>query len=893
MTEDFNLDPASLEDKQPIMAKLGRNDFSLTKLGQIECGNCGEKFVNNGSKTLSQIISHFKDNGHKLININDKKNSTKIGELKCCQCNENNIFKLVISFSGEEEEIINDFRNYIYCKNHLLKGYQVLSILDILDLDDIINRKLNKVKLTYETKDEYYTIYKPLVIADMIYTKKVYDTKTEFDIELLVTKSENYYFRIPEDFNEINFSLGTVLHFSENQEKNKIDEEEEEEEEFQNIQFLASVVNITPSEDNKEDKECFYDIWVLPINKHVTSLKGHTGKYKLKEGFCTIPYQRMLEALDLFVNDDEEENNIYDRPISLYLTRRIMGDFPTNDQINKDKDGTIQEKLKDYLRIENDALNHILFKETNPKLVKSIDEFGGLDESQIEALKKIFTNTLNIIQGPPGTGKTFLASFIIYNIFKFKKEKEDKILICAPSNSATDNLASNLIKLNSITGSNMKILRIYSKSRECIEKDNELDKISLHKLLEEKLDKGDDDALEPSKKVKEENIKNIVEDADIVITTCSTSWDDRIKSFNFPFVLIDEATQCCEIEALISIVHGCRHLTLIGDQKQLGPVILHPKANYSGMNISLFERILKLYPDLLIMLNIQYRMNNEIVKFPSMEFYDNKIKNGLELNERIKKDFNIEFNWPNKDIPLMMVHSDEKEEVIKSGKSKQNDKEANLVILFIDKIINCGIDFKDIGVITPYNAQKLLIQKKLKEKYKNLETSEIKISSVDGFQGREKDFIILSNVRSNKKNQIGFLKDFRRLNVSITRAKYGMIIIGNIECLYNSKSCWRNLIDYYKTNNLLYGIEIDKKEEGKNELKILSLDNIKLNNEIEGNEYINKEYDFDGSENNLEINKDLLNNFECTENVYKEGNKKYYKKKKEKRKKKNKKNKNK
>ena len=896
MTEDFNLEPAPLEDKQLIMAKLGRNDFALSKIGQIECGNCGEKFVNNGSKTLSQIISHFKDKGHKLININENKiNSTKIGVLKCCQCNENNIFKLVISLS-EEDEIINDFRNYIYCKNHLPKGYQVLSILDILDLDDIINRKLNKVKLTYETKDEYYTIYKPLVIADMIYTKKVYDTKTEFDIELLVTKSEKYYFIIREDFNEINFSLGTVLHFSENKENNKNDEEEEEEEEeeeFQNIQFLASVVNITPCEDNKEDNVCYYNIWVLPINKHVTSLKGHTGKYKIKEGFCTIPYQRMLEALDLFVNDEEEENNIFDRPISLYLTRRIMGDFPTNAQLNKGKDGTILEKKEDYLRIEKNALNHVLFQEnTISKLVKSLGKFGKLNKSQIEALNRVFKNVFNIIQGPPGTGKTFLASFIIYNIFKFKKEKEDKILVCAPSNSATDNLASNLIKLNIITKSNMKILRIYSKSRECVEKDNELDNISLHKLLEEKLNESDD-ALEPSKEDIEENIQKIVEDADIVITTCSNSWDDRIKSFNFPFVLIDEATQCCEIEALISIVHGCKHLTLIGDQKQLGPVILHPKAIYSGMNISLFERILKLYPDLLNMLNIQYRMHDEIVKFPSMEFYDNKIINGLTLDKRIKKDFNEKFKWPNKDIPLMMVHSDEKEEVIKSGKSKQNDKEANLVMLFVEKLFNCGIDFNNIGVITPYNAQKLLIQKKLKEKYKNLKTTEIKISSVDGFQGREKDFIILSNVRSNKKNQIGFLKDFRRLNVSITRAKYGMIIIGNIECLYNSKSCWRNLIDYYKINNLLYGIEIIEKEEGKNELKILSLNNINLNKDIEGIEYINKEYDFDGSGNNFEINKDLLNNFECTENVYKEGNKKYYKKKKEKRNKKNKKNKNK
>ena len=85
---------------------------------------------------------------------------------------------------------------------------------------------------------------------------------------------------------------------------------------------------------------------------------------------------------------------------------------------------------------------------------------------------------------------------------------------------------------------------------------------------------------------------------DIVIATCSTAWDERISRQIFPFVIIDEVTQCCEIESLIPIVHGCKHLTLIGDQKQLGPIVLHPQADFTGMKVSLFERMLKLYPEL-------------------------------------------------------------------------------------------------------------------------------------------------------------------------------------------------------------------------------------------------------------------------------------------------------
>ena len=150
----------------------------------------------------------------------------------------------------------------------------------------------------------------------------------------------------------------------------------------------------------------------------------------------------------------------------------------------------------------------------------------------------------------------------------------------------------------------------------------------------------------------EEETKNIIEDHDIIISTCSTSGDNRLKNLNFRFVIIDEATQCCELESMIPVVHGCSHLTLIGDQKQLGPVVLHPQAKKVGMNISLFERMIKLYPELLTMLTIQYRMHPEIVKFPSQQFYENKIQNSENLiNERkLSDDFNKKFKWPKKDI---------------------------------------------------------------------------------------------------------------------------------------------------------------------------------------------------------------------------------------------------
>ena len=429
----------------------------------------------------------------------------------------------------------------------------------------------------------------------------------------------------------------------------------------------------------------------------------------------------------------------------------------------------------------------------------------------------------------------------------------------------------------------MNILRVFAKAREYVFVEDELLKASLHKKLQNKY-KTDDISQIPKDELQEE-INEMLENYDIVIATCSTAWDERIAQQNFPFVIIDETTQSCEIESLIPIVHGCKHLTLIGDQKQLGPVILFPNAFQLGMTVSLFERMLKLYPELHNILTIQYRMHEEIVKFPSIMFYNNKIKNGLPKEARINERFNSKFNWPNKNIPLIFIHVTGEEIEVSSGKSKQNEEEAKIVSLYVDKLTKLGIDLKNIGVITPYTAQKVLILKKLKEKYKlNNIIENLKISSVDGFQGREKDFIMVSNVRSNENNQIGFLRDFRRLNVSITRAKYGMIIIGDVFCLYGGNDYWKKFINYYQVNKLIFEPKIISKDENGKEYSIDELKGLKIFGEdnLEDVEVHYPEYDFDASGNEPNINEDLLYNYECSENVYAEGNKKYYKKKKEK-----------
>ena len=878
MNDDFNENEVKIEDQQSALNNRDLCTLCDSNEGLMECSKCNLKFCNEMYGNESCVITHLKSFQHYIYKLKTKRNIYE--EIKCSKCDENNIQLLLLYINDENNEIKLDIEHNIFCKEHAPDGSEpIISYINkkpknvikdykkimerqeiLMKFKDIGFRTFNNVKKTYDSKYEYYQVYKPLIVADYLYTKILYESKYDYDIELLVNEKERYYFKIPKKFREINLYPGRVLGFKEVENDDEC------------ISFLGVITKM-----NYEGKDTC-KIWIMPINKHVKSLNGHTGKYKIKEEFSYIPYKRMLEALNLFQTDEPED--LFEGAVASYLTIRILGQYNNSEYIEKNFNN-----YYNYVDVEAEALKRLFDKDR--KIETNIPNYGKLNNSQKETVGEVFHRVLNLIQGPPGTGKTFISSYIVYNIFKLRKNKSHKILLCSPSNSATDNMALSLIKLNKVIGGGMKICRVYSRSKEYLHLEDELFNISLHKMLMNKLGlKKISDLYDKPKEEIQSEIDKLMENMDIVISTCSTAWDERIKSLEFPFVLIDEVTQCCEIESLIPIVHGCKHLTLIGDQKQLGPVVLHRQAEISGMKVSLFERMLKLYPDLHNLLKIQYRMHEEIVKFPNEIFYSGKIENDLSVKNLIKNDFNAKFNWPNKDIPLLFIHI-KGEEVLTKFKSKQNDQEAEIVALFVKKLNNLKIDLKQIGVITPYVAQKMLIQEKLEEEFDAEEIMKnLQISSVDGFQGREKDFIILSNVRSNPDGNIGFLGDYRRLNVSITRAKYGMIIIGDVNCLSSRSQIWADFIKYYDDKGLL--VEPETKEKLDNYDKIIEYNINKLTKmkfKIEKNNNISniiQEYVFSDYKIDQNLNDDLLNNFECTENVYTQGNKRYYQKQNEK-----------
>lgn len=259
--------------------------------------------------------------------------------------------------------------------------------------------------------------------------------------------------------------------------------------------------------------------------------------------------------------------------------------------------------------------------------------------------------------------------------------------------------------------------------------------------------------------------------------------------------------QSTEPECMVPVVLGARQLILVGDHCQLGPVVMCKKAAKAGLSQSLFERlvVLGIKP---FRLEVQYRMHPELSRFPSNFFYEGSLQNGVSSDER--KLHKVDFPWPIPEKPMFFYITQGQEEIAGSGTSYLNRTEAANVEKITTRFLKAGVQPEQIGIITPYEGQRAYLVQHMQ--YQGSLHSklyqEIEVASVDAFQGREKDIIIMSCVRSNEHQGIGFLSDPRRLNVALTRAKYGIIIVGNPKVL-SKQPLWNHLLTFYKEQKVL------------------------------------------------------------------------------------------
>ena len=285
-------------------------------------------------------------------------------------------------------------------------------------------------------------------------------------------------------------------------------------------------------------------------------------------------------------------------------------------------------------------------------------------------------------------------------------------------------------------------------------------------------------------------IRDIIETSDVILSTNSSAALESIARTKFDVAIIDEASQATIPSVLIPIAKAHRFI-LAGDHKQLPPTIISDKAH--ELEKTLFEELIRLYPFKSQLLNVQYRMNSLLMKFPNAEFYNNNLKSDASVDDITINDI---ISSDKKEDAMLFVDTSEidrdGEKHLKDSKSIINKLEANIAVKIANDYLNMGLNEDEIGIISPYADQVKIIQDK----------TPVEVKTVDGFQGREKEIIIISTVRSNENGNIGFLKDLRRLNVAITRAKRKLIIIGNKNTLKHNPT-YARLIEFVEDENLL------------------------------------------------------------------------------------------
>ncbi|KAK4519577.1 Amino acid transporter [Mucor velutinosus] len=443
-----------------------------------------------------------------------------------------------------------------------------------------------------------------------------------------------------------------------------------------------------------------------------------------------------------------------------------------------------------------------------------------LNDSQKEAVRfALGSPEVALIHGPPGTGKTYTLVEIIRQL---SVNQNKRVLVCGPSNISVDNLVERLAQnrlnivrvghparvLPSVVDHTLDIITRTCDSGQIVsdvrkEMDETLAKINKTKSRAERRSMyGLVKDLRKDYRIREKKVVDeVLTSAQVTISTLNGAASKNMWNREFDVVIIDEATQALEAECWIALLKAKKAI-LAGDHLQLPPTIKTPikmnqtkKANKGGLSTetdlstTLFDRLLSMYGDKVKrMLMVQYRMHQKIMEFSSKELYDNKLVADKSVASHLLVDLPSVEASENTDMPLVMIDTSdtglghEITDDAQEEQSKANELEVELALMHIRALIDDGLEEEQIGVITPYAAQVSKLKRDIREHWPGIE-----IGTVDGFQGREKEAILLSLVRSNDRGEVGFLAEKRRLNVAMTRAKRHLCVICDSETLLGTK----------------------------------------------------------------------------------------------------------
>ncbi|KAL1297249.1 hypothetical protein AAFC00_004808 [Neodothiora populina] len=498
---------------------------------------------------------------------------------------------------------------------------------------------------------------------------------------------------------------------------------------------------------------------------------------------------------------------------------------------------------------EISPLIRVIFGQSSPapiqprnlsKTVEWVDP--SLNDSQKDAIKfSLASSDIALIHGPPGTGKTHTLIELILQFL----EQGKRLLVCGPSNISVDNIVERLAPhkvpmirlghparlLPGVLNHSLDILTRTSEAAEIV-KDirNEMDakQASIRKTRngrERKAIYGEMKELRKEYREREGRcIDDLIRGSKVVCSTLHGAGGFHLKHQRFDVLIIDEASQALEAQSWVAILASrADKVILAGDHLQLPPTIksLNSKTNKKEarksreddvrLETTLFDRMLTLHgEDIKRMLTTQYRMHETINAFPSAALYESKLVAAEAVKARLLVDLPYEVKdsddtreplvfWDTQGGDFPEKTEDDEEAKSKSslmGESKSNEHEAAIAQMHVQNLVDAGVKPEDIAVVTPYNGQLAILSQLLKERFKGIE-----LGSIDGFQGREKEAVIVTLVRSNAQREVGFLSEKRRLNVAMTRPKRHLCIIGDSDTVSQGNAFLKSWMEFLGENS--------------------------------------------------------------------------------------------
>jgi ATP-dependent RNA/DNA helicase IGHMBP2 len=490
----------------------------------------------------------------------------------------------------------------------------------------------------------------------------------------------------------------------------------------------------------------------------------------------------------------------------------------SSDEISRQRQRQALERAQTAKGTRLAALREVIFGMEVPTFNRTENFYlldASLNETQRLAVRFALTaNDIAILHGPPGTGKTTTVVELIRQITR----RGQTVLACAPSNLAVDNLLERLLVagehairlghparvLPELQAHTLDLLvenhpdvrlanKLARQARQLRQHAQKFSRARPEPGARQAMRQEAQQMLAEARQIERQVVTRLLDSAPILCVTLTGLDQELIGSRLFDWCVMDEAGQSTEPGAWIPLQYA-RRLVLAGDHLQLPPTVVSPEAAAAGFGVSLLERLMHSPGETIARrLGVQYRMHQTIMGFSSQEFYQDSLTADPSVRQHLLKDLPGVLDCELTDTPLEFIDTagaSYDEMVEPDGESRLNPMEAALVLKKVTALLEAGLAAADLAVITPYAAQVRWLREQVRSR-------EIEIDSVDGFQGREKEAVVVSLVRSNRSGEIGFLEDVRRMNVALTRARRKLIVIGDSATIAHHPF-YQRLVSYFE-----------------------------------------------------------------------------------------------